>query len=121
MPIYSYYCTLCEHKEDHYQKMDSAPLTACPHCGCDEASVGNPSNYNRVPTLPSTNLREFHKPIEMYSIGLNDAEEIRAFKQKCPDIEVCTDESSDLYGVPVVKNRAEKLAALKAAGFEERS
>jgi putative FmdB family regulatory protein len=120
MPMYSYYCNLCEHKEDHYQKMASDPITVCPKCGCDEASVGNRSNYNRVPTVPHSNLREFHTPIEMYSIGMNDDAEIRAFKQKCPDVDVCTDPASDLYGVPIARNRAQKASALSAMGFEEK-
>lgn len=114
MPIYSYKCENCLHVADEFQKMTSDPLTDCPACGAG-------GTYHRLPVLTHTNLREFHKPIEMYSIGLSDDEEIRAFKQQCPDVEVCTDPASDLYGVPVVKNRAEKLAALKAAGFEERS
>lgn len=111
MPIYSYACP-CGIRRDEYQKMDSAPLTECPGCKRD--------TLRRVPSVPHTNLREFHTPIEMYSIGLNDDEEIRAFKQKCPDVDVCTDPASDLYGVPIARNRAQKKAALDAAGFEER-
>lgn len=120
MPIYNYKCDHCGHVEtDVYEKMNSDNDTTghCPAC-CDGRK--DDGSWHRMPTVPHTNLREFHKPIEMYSIGLNDDEEIRAFKQKCPDVDVCTDPASDLYGVPIARNRAQKASALNAAGFQEK-
>jgi putative FmdB family regulatory protein len=113
MPIYSYHCHNCQHADDEYQKLDSPALTECPKC--------QTPNYHRVPTLAHTDLREFHTPIEMYSIGLNTDEEIREFQKRCPDVEVCRDPASDLYGIPIARNRAQKKAALKAVGFEEKN
>lgn len=113
MPLYDYRCSACGHERiDEFEKITSEPQTVCPSCG--------KATFARVPQVVGNNLREFHTPIEMYSIGLNSDEEIREFRAKCPDVDVCTDSSSDLYGVPIARNRAQKLAALKAAGFEER-
>lgn len=86
-------------------------LTVCPRCKQPE--------YRRVPTLPHTNLIEFHTPIEMNSIAMQDDGEIREFLRRCPDVRVSTDSADPLYGVPVAANRAQKLQALKAAGFTE--
>ena len=33
MPIYAYKCSACGHQQDVMQKMNDAPLTACPACG----------------------------------------------------------------------------------------
>lgn len=111
MPVYNYKCDDCGHVQEDYQKINAEPNKVCPVCSRD--------NYHRVPTLPHTNLREFRTPIEMYSIAMQDDDEIVAFKRQCPDVDVCMDKGSDLYGVPVARNRAQKLAALKAAGFVE--
>lgn len=113
MPIYCYQCDACGHEDEEFQHIREAALTVCPACQARE--------YRRVPTLPSTDLREFRKPIEMLSIALNTDEEIREFKQQCPDVEVSMDEADDLYGVPIARNRKQKLAALDAMGFEEKN
>lgn len=111
MPIYSYECDYCEHKADEYQKMSSDPLTACPKC--------KTCSYYRVPTIPHTNLIEFHKPIEMFSIACNNDAEIREMQLKVPGLDISTDPRDEMYGVPIARNRAQKLAALNAAGFVE--
>lgn len=90
--------------------MSSPPQVECPHCHYTAV---------RVPSLPHTTLVEYSKPIEMFSIGMNDDEEIREFKRKCPDVDVSTDPRDEMYGVPVARTRQQKLAALEAAGFEE--
>jgi putative FmdB family regulatory protein len=113
MPIYEYECGLCKHVMSEYQKMSSPPLTKCPMC--------TRGLLHRIPSIPHTNLVEFSKPIEMLSIGLNDDDEIRAFKQKCPDVDVSTNPKDELYGIPIARNRAQKKAALDAMGFEEKS
>ncbi len=33
MPIYEYRCTACGFQKEHLQKMNDAPLSACPSCG----------------------------------------------------------------------------------------
>ncbi len=111
MPIYCYECDTCGHAEEDFQSIKSDAHTICPNCDLE--------GYHRVPTLPNTNMKEFQTPIEMYSIGLNDDDEIRAFKQQCPDIDVANDPSDPLYGVPIARTRQQKLAALDQAGFVE--
>lgn len=110
MPIYDYACP-CGHKDTEFQKMSSKPLTVCPKC--------NGGEYHRVPSVPHTNLIEFHKPIEMFSIAANSLEEIREMQAKAPDVQISDDPNDEMYGVPIVRNRAQKLAALAAVGFQE--
>lgn len=64
----------------------------------------------------SGNIRNanFRDPIEMHSIAMTEPAEIAVFRQKAPDVQV-------VDGVPVAKNRHQKLQALRAAGFEEKS
>jgi putative FmdB family regulatory protein len=113
MPMYSYLCSHCGHSSDEFQKMSSDPLVICPECGNH--------TYARVPTLPHTDLKEFNTPIEMFSIAMNDDDEIREFKRKCPDVEVETDPRHPNYGVPIARSRKQKLDALEAMGFTERN
>lgn len=110
MPMYSYAC-VCGHTDDEFQKMSSEPLTVCPKC--------QGPTYRRVPTVPHTNLIEFHKPIEMFSIACNSDAEIREMQIKAPGVDISTDPRDEMYGVPIARNRAQKLAALNAAGFVE--
>lgn len=110
MPLYTYACP-CGHTDDEFQKMSSTPLTTCPKC--------QGSGYHRVPTVPHTNLIEFHKPIEMFSIACNSVEEIREMQAKVPGLDISTDPRDEMYGVPIARNRAQKLAALEVAGFQE--
>lgn len=74
---------------------------------------------DRVPTLPSTDIREYNTPIEMFSVAMEDLAEIRAFKAKCPDLDLSDDLDNPMYGVPVARTRKAKLQALNAAGFVE--
>lgn len=67
----------------------------------------------------NTDLVAFHKPIEMMSIAMEDENEIRVFKEKCPDVEVDLNPESEMYGIPIARNRKGKLQALAAAGFIE--
>lgn len=113
MPMYTYLCQ-CGHRSEEFMKMSTPSDTTvcCPKC-----------NYGmlRVPSLPHTDLQEFHKPVELYSIALEDLGEVRAFKQRCPDVDMSDDPADPLYGVPVARSRKAKLQALAAAGFEEGS
>ena len=112
MPMYPYQCQTCNHEEDEFQHMREDHLTVCPACGSD--------TYDRQVSLPHTDMKEFHKPIEMYSIGLTDDEEIKAFKRQAPDVYVDMNPKSELYGVPIAKSRKQKLSALAATGCVER-
>lgn len=111
MPIYEYECEACGHEDDEFQFMHDDHLTICPKCQMAE--------YKRRPSLPHSDMIEFHKPVELYSIALNDDEEIRAFKRKAPDVHVETDPRSEMYGIPIAKTRKQKLDALEAMGHVE--
>lgn len=111
MPLYSYECETCSHADDEFQRMSDEHLTTCPKCGAVD--------YHRRVALPHTDMLEFHKPIELYSVALNTDEEIRAFKRTAPDVFVETDPRSEMYGVPIARSRKQKLAALEATGCVE--
>lgn len=113
MPIYQYECSACDAQLEIFQKMSSESLTDCPACRL-------PMVLHRVPTLPHTDLKEFHTPIEMHSIAMEDPDEIKDFIRQS-GVEVCLDPASPRYGIPIARNRSEKCKALAAAGFEERS
>lgn len=115
MPLYDYKCDHCGHEaKDEFQKITAPALSECPNCGVDDGNL-----YHRVPTLAHTDLKEFHDPIEMYSIALNDDQEIEEFVRKCPDVKIATDPRDPMYGVPIAASRKQKLDALKAVGFVE--
>jgi len=110
MPIYEYVCGACGHTDDEYHAMGKT-LVVCPLC--------HQAAYNKQISLPHTDLKEFHKPIEMMSIAMQDREEIRRFAQQCPNVRISDDPADPNYGIPVAPNRKAKLQALKAAGFQE--
>ena len=111
MPVYSFLCKTCLRTADEYQKMSSPSVGVCPQCGTE--------TYTKVPSLPHTSQKEFHTPIEMHSIACNDMDEIREMQRA--GVSISDDPDNDLFGVPIAHSRHEKLKALKAAGYEERS
>lgn len=113
MPMYDYHCHLCQHDSLEFMRMCSAAeaeKVECPKCQYP---------MTRQVSRVHTDLQEFAKPIEMFSIGMEDLGEIRAFKQRCPDVECSDDPRNEMYGVPIAKHRKGKLQALQAAGFIE--
>lgn len=111
MPLYDYKCSECGHTHEEFYRITSEPVQVCPKC--------NRQTYQRQVSLPHTDLKEFRTPIEMFSIAMEDPDEIREFARKCPDVDVCTDPDHPDYGVPIARTRKAKLQALKAAGFIE--
>jgi hypothetical protein len=57
----------------------------------------------------------------MHSIACTTPEEIAQLKRAAPDVEVSTDPRDELYGVPIARNRHQKLQALAAIGWEEKN
>jgi len=115
MPLYCYICPQCDRTDLKFAPMSEASTPVACECGADMARdfrAERAGNHMAV---------EFKKPIEMFSVGLNTDDEIREFKQRCPDVDVATDPDDDLYGVPIARNRQQKLAALDAVGFEEKN
>lgn len=116
MAYFSFKCTACPF--DGLIRLDAdvqdrPQSAACPDCGCT-------CENNAVPNIPRTPKSDnFRKPIEMVSIGLHDAADIRSFQERCPGVQVIDDPRHPDYGVPIARNRAEKKRALAAVGFEE--
>ena len=113
MPLYCYLCSACGHHDEEFQHMQDNALTHCPVC--------KEGSYRKQVTLPHTDMKEFHTPIEMYSIALNSIDEVNEFQRRCPDVEVCRDPRDEMFGIPVARTRKQKLAALDAMGFEEKN
>jgi putative FmdB family regulatory protein len=111
MPLYSYACRDCSHADDEFQRMASEPLTTCPVCG--------KATYERQVSLPHTDLKEYAAPIEMYSVAVEELDEIRELQRKCPDADISTDPADEMYGVPIARSRKAKLQVLKATGHHE--
>lgn len=110
MPLYDYRCPDCGHEDhDQYRSMYAAN-PPCPLC----ATV-----MQKVPTRVHTDLREFHTPISMYSVAVQDPAEIRKLKTECPDADISDNPDDPLYGVPVARSRKAKLQVLKASGYQE--
>jgi len=75
-----------------------------------------------MPRVHRSNRRHtgvFEKPIEMYSVALADETDIAVFRGRNPGVDVSTDRRSPLFGVPIARTRQQKLAVLRAEGFEE--
>lgn len=115
MPIYEYECTECSHADDEYQKMSAEPLTRCPKCNSDA--------YRKLISCPSGAMeKNFFTPIQMYSIAMDNDDEIKAFRRRCTsnEIDVSMDQNDPMYGIPIARNRRQKLAALQASDYQER-
>lgn len=110
MPMYDYVCGACGHEDTEYHRMGHV-LSVCPKCQ-------RPAYLKQV-SLPHTDLKEFHTPIEMYSVAEEDLGKIRDLKRRCPDADISDDPANPLYGVPVARSRKAKLQVLKANGFQE--
>lgn len=111
MPLYDYACEACGTiTSDVFRTMKNEAAELCTRCSTPMV---------RVPTLPHTDIKEYHSPIEMYSVAMEDQAEIRAFKAKCPDLDLSDNPDDPMYGVPVARTRKAKLQALAAAGFVE--
>jgi hypothetical protein len=111
MPLYSMKCHECMHECDVYLKMcgaADAPPCYCPLCG--EGMVRQVAQVH-------TDIKDFARPIDLFSIGCNSIDEIR--QMQAAGIQ-CSDDTNDpMHGVPIARNRAEKKRALKIAGFQE--
>jgi putative FmdB family regulatory protein len=115
MPIYDFKCSNCEHEFWDFFKANRPEgipeRMECPKCHSFSAT--------KQVSLAHTDLKGFHTPIEMHSIACLDGEQIREMQRA--GIECSDDENNPLHGVPVARNRKEKLKALEVAGFTEKS
>jgi putative FmdB family regulatory protein len=114
MPLYTYHCDSCGQTSIEYQRMADNPLVICTFCGRE--------TLKKVPSLFGTGgLKDYDKPIEMFSVGCNSKEQVREIQEKCPGVEISDDENDPMFGVPIAANRKQKLSVLKAVGYVERN
>lgn len=117
MPMYTFCCTACKHSDTEFRSMRDTTtiggVVICPKCG--------KTTYKRLTDVPWTDLKEFHKPIEMLSVAASTIEQVRDIQRRCPGVEINDDINSEDFGIPVVANRKQKKAVLKAVGFQENS
>lgn len=114
MPIYDRRCPHCGYEAVNvFERMD-APPPDCPNERCQ-------GKMERMPSVPHTDLKPFHTPIEMFSVAEQDIDKIRDLQRRCPDAHISDDPRDPLFGVPVAPNRKAKKEVLKAQGFVEKN
>lgn len=116
MPMYSYRCCECNHEDTEFRHMkDATPVGShvlCPKC--------NSPAYQRLIDVPSGAMeKDYHTPIDMYSIAVESIEDIRRMQKNCPDAHISDDPSDPMYGVPIAKNRKAKMQLLNSEGYIE--
>lgn len=109
MPLYDFLCKTCGHVDEEYRKMDHPTLDTCPKCGV--------MTYLQQVSISAPRNAEFHTAIELQSAGCNSWEEIREMQRA--GIEISDDPKSELFGIPIARNRQQKLKAYKVAGMVE--
>lgn len=106
MPIYSFLCTHCHHADSEFAPMSEAVpwgmAVRCPECGN--------LTYARQIDAVQTDLKDYQKPIEMHSVAATSPDELRQLQKTGVEIR---------DGVPIARNRKEKLSVLKAVGYKE--
>ena len=113
MPIYTYQCDDCQRPHDDFRNMDDRDTPGtCPDCGGNAPKVFNPGGARGM-------VREYDKPIEMYSVALGSKAEIREFQKRNPGVDISTNRRDPLYGVPIARTRQQKTSILQNEGFAE--
>jgi len=105
MPFRTFRCGVCGVLAEDLQDLDETFNPPCSECG--GATTRNYAAEGRA-----FRTRTFETPILMYSIAPSP-DEIPAFRKACPDVDL-----TDL-GVPIARNRPEKLRILKHFGHQE--
>lgn len=114
MPLYEYKCDQCGYEDTKFM-----PMTQCTACTATVPCPLCAGNFRRQISVPHTDLKLFNDPIEMHSIAMNHDDDINEFRRRAPDVDVSSDPGDENYGIPIARNRKQKLAALKASGFSE--
>jgi putative FmdB family regulatory protein len=109
MPIYEFTCRECDDAFEVYRALANFTREVpCQKCG---------GVSDLRPSVPHTDLKEFHTPIEMHSIGCTSVEQIREMQRA--GVSISDNPTDPLFGTPIAHSRKEKLKALKVAGFTE--
>lgn len=110
MPIYTYRCTECGKDLEEFKHVRECEEPTTCECG---------GVANRTLGLAHTDMKNFHNPCELHSMGLAHPDEITAFRKRNPDIKISDDPNDPMYGVPIARNRKEKMSILKTEGYVE--
>lgn len=113
MPLYAYkYLDGEQERFEEYQHIHEDALTEHEGRPC-ERTVQSFQPHTRYGKGTGSN------PIEMLSIAVDSEEEVDAFRERNPGVEISRDRSSRVFGVPIATSRSEKLRILQREGFAE--
>lgn len=113
MPFYCYKCPACDATTRDLRSMSESEDPLACECGAAMHRDFPAECGKRPPT------HYYADPIEMYSVALNDTQEIADFQQRCPGVECSADPRNPLFGVPVARTREQKKRILRTEGYEE--
>lgn len=113
MPMYTYRCDNCGKVDDAFRSIENR--NRIHRCDCCEGVLIRVFNPGSTRVL----MKEFHKPIEMMSIAVDNESQIREFQIRNPGVMISSDRRSPVFGVPIAHTRLEKLRILKNERFEE--
>lgn len=123
MPLYTYAYT---DQDDHLSPGEDRETVDLFQHIREDAYTTHPENgrpIRRVPQLARAHTKYGEgngcRPIEMMSIALDNEDEIAAFRQRNPGVEISSRRSDPLFGVPIATSRSEKLRILDREGFIE--
>ncbi len=105
MPFRSFKCVDCGRIDEHLTDLHDDGCPDCPDCD------GQTTRNYRAEGHRKHSTGAFGKPITMYSVAM-DPTEVGDFKRAFPDTDL------DM-GVPIARNRPEKMRILKHFGYQE--
>lgn len=114
--MYSFKCDECGHEDAEFMQMQNS-ISVGAHTECPACHL---LLYRRMIDVPSGAMeKDYHTPIDMYSIAVESIEDIRRMQKNCPDAHISDDPSDPMYGVPIAKNRKAKMQLLNSEGYIE--
>lgn len=110
MPQYDYVYEDTGESFIEFQQMKEEPLTE---------HNGRPCRRTVSSFTPQTRYGKGNRcnPIEMMSIAVDSPEEVAAFRQRNPGVEISDRAGDPLFGIPIAKSRSEKKAILATENF----
>jgi hypothetical protein len=73
----------------------------------------------RPKALQEKTTAEFHTPITMFSVAVEDLDEIHRLQRECPAARISDDPDHEDYGIPIAPTRQAKKQILAATGYHE--
>lgn len=113
MPMYDYRYEDTDELFTEFQQMSEEPLTEHKGRACRRVV----SEFRPITRYGKGNGCD---PIQMMSIAVDSREEIDAFRQRNPGVEISDVVGDPLFGIPVAKSKSEKNKILAAEGFVDK-